>query len=235
MLTDYLCIENCRGCGTLVPRVFGRPQCACLNCWAEHRSSLPHTECCPALTSDDQTAPSVLVASGTTYSGVLKKMIYRLKYDRDKPVANDLIDLTTAAFTRLRELKPEIDKAILVPVPLHWMRLLVRGYNQAELIAEGVAKNFHLKVQSGLLSRRRSTKPQHGLGREQRRNNIVGAFRVNRWSGEHPTPIVLVDDLYTSGATISEIAASLRRHGFDNISAITAARAVLDIEVRPPK
>jgi ComF family protein len=162
-------------------------------------------------------------------------MIYRLKYDRDKPVANDLIDLTTAAFIRLRELKPEIEKSILVPVPLHWMRLLVRGYNQAELIAEGVAKNFHLKVQTGLLSRRRSTKPQHGLARQQRRDNISGAFRINRWSGDHPPPIVLVDDLYTSGATISEIAASLHRHGFHNISAITSARAVLEIEIRAQK
>lgn len=224
MLADYLCIEHCRECGALVPPLPGQAHCACARCWGEHNNAAARIESCPSA----QPLASVLVASGTTYSGVLKKMIYGLKYDGDKAVIHDLIGLTNQAFIALKRVKPEVEQALLIPVPLHWMRSLVRGYNQAELIAEGVAKQFQLKVDVRLLSRRRATKPQHGLGRQQRQDNIAKAFRVNRWAEQGAPPLVIVDDLYTSGATISEAASLLAQHGFSNISAITAARAVLE-------
>jgi ComF family protein len=221
MWADYLCIEHCRGCRELVPRREGGPFCVCEQCWDEHAEAKTVLEPCAAATS-------VLVASGTTYSGVLKKMLYRLKYDKDLGVVDDLAPLALAAYQHLIRQVPEASDAALVPVPLHWTRLVTRGYNQAELIAEGVAAGTSIKIDRHLLSRRRSTRAQHGLGKEERRGNLQNAFRVNSWAGPSAPAIILVDDIYTSGATIGAAAAVLAKHGFARIYAITAARATWD-------
>ncbi|HEY9793158.1 MAG TPA: hypothetical protein V6D22_22340 [Candidatus Obscuribacterales bacterium] len=223
-MLDYLCIENCRGCGEFVQRNRDGPFSVCLNCWKEHASPQPHIEVC------EIGVVPVTVSSGTTYSGILKKLIYRLKYDKDKTIIDDLVPLTIVAWDHLIQEHSALHRAVLVPIPLHWMRFISRGYNQAEMVAEQVARRRRLRLDVRLLSRRRSTKAQHGLGRDQRLQNMASAFRVNRWAGQNPPPIVLVDDIYTSGATIAAAASILAAHGFKSVFAITAARATLDAD-----
>jgi ComF family protein len=223
-MLDYICIENCRGCGQFVQRTRDGPISVCRDCWKEHASPVPHVELC------DIGVVPVMVASGTTYSGILKKLIYRLKYDKDKTIVDDLVPLTVAAWRSLLQTEPALAQALLVPIPLHWMRFVTRGYNQAEMVAEQVARQCKLKLDVRLLSRRRSTRAQHGLGRDERLQNMASAFRVNRWAGKNPPPVVLVDDIYTSGATIAAAASVLAAHGFTRVFAITAARATLDAD-----
>jgi ComF family protein len=113
---------------------------------------------------------------------------------------------------------PEAD--LVAPVPLHWRRLLVRGYNQAERIARPLAR--HLGISFGeVLSRPRATAAQASLGRDHRRANVRRAFRARRRVSGH---VLLVDDVATTGATLDAAARALRRGGANRVTALAVAR-----------
>lgn len=108
---------------------------------------------------------------------------------------------------------------VVVPVPLHRARLRERGFNQAELLARHLA----LKVDSGLLRRRKNTPSQTGLSRSQRALNLAAAFEVRRTP---PECVLVVDDVYTTGATLHEISKTLKRAGTSRVEVLTVARVL---------
>ena len=111
--------------------------------------------------------------------------------------------------------------AVLVPVPLYPKRERERGYNQAEIICELIAGVTGLKVLSGKLLRVRHTKQQAKLDRQERAENVKGAFV---WVGDLPSgSVVLVDDVYTTGATMKECTVVLNRAGIQNVSGFVLA------------
>lgn len=93
------------------------------------------------------------------------------------------------------------DVDAVVPVPLHWTRQWKRGYNQAESIAKAVAKELGTELRTDLLYRRRRTSTQTKVDVEQKSRNVMGAFEAVK-SGHEPEHIVIVDDLFTTGATL---------------------------------
>ena len=105
---------------------------------------------------------------------------------------------------------------LVVPVPLHWSRRWSRGYNQAEVIAREVARCLGVPLGKGLLVRRRHTGTQTHLGLEDRARNVAGAFRLTRKgramiaSASRPGHILLIDDVYTTGATAAACSAAFR-------------------------
>jgi ComF family protein len=122
------------------------------------------------------------------------------------------------------------DADLLVPVPLHRWRLFMRRYNQSALLAQAVGRRTGVAVDPDLLRRRRATPSQGGLGREERRRNVSGAFTVRpggagRVAGRR---IVLVDDVLTTGATVDEGARVLRRAGAARVDVLTLARVLRD-------
>jgi len=122
------------------------------------------------------------------------------------------------------------DADMVAPVPLHRWRLLRRRYNQAALIAAGAAKKAGVAHVPDLLERHRATPIQGHLSASARARNVAGAFRLNprhqdRVKGAR---IVLVDDVLTTGATVSACARVLRRGGAARIDVLTLARVVLD-------
>ncbi|KAA0676794.1 ComF family protein [Roseomonas genomospecies 6] len=124
------------------------------------------------------------------------------------------------------ELLAEAD--LLAPVPLHRLRLFRRRYNQAALLARAAGRQAGCPVLPDLLIRRRATPSQGGLDRSGRRRNVKGAFAVRpglepRVAGKR---IVLVDDVLTTGATLSECARVLLRAGAERVDALTLARVV---------
>ncbi len=128
------------------------------------------------------------------------------------------------------ELEDFIRNAILVPIPLHNIRALHRKYNQSELIANMLTKGFPDTNSRtlNLLKRTKNTPTQTTLDRISRSANIKNAFTLKE-SKEllllpKNTKIILVDDVMTSGATLSECAKVLKKSGFKNVSAFTFAK-----------
>jgi len=115
---------------------------------------------------------------------------------------------------------------LLVPVPLHWTRLFRRRYNQAVLLAQAIHSSGGPPLAPDWLVRRRRTPAQGHLGPAARERNVRSAFAVRRGRSFAGKRIVIVDDVYTTGATVEECARVLRRAGAASISVLTLARAV---------
>lgn len=117
---------------------------------------------------------------------------------------------------------------LVAPVPLHRSRLIARRFNQAALLAHAVGRATRVEVVSDLLVRTRATPSQGTLSAVQRRQNVRGAFAVrpSRAAEAAGRRIVLVDDVYTTGATVSACARTLRRAGARAVDVLTLARVV---------
>ena len=132
----------------------------------------------------------------------------------------------------IEDLQPlfSASEVLVVPVPLHARKLRQREFNQSELIARAALKfksapaKFQLSV--GMLERCRETKSQIGLSRHQRRENIRGAFVVARASELVGREVLVVDDVFTTGTTVSECARILRRAGASKVYVATVARTL---------
>jgi ComF family protein len=160
------------------------------------------------------------------YEGGLRGLIHLLKYDAVLPVASVLGDMLAQT---IQELLPSYGdlQPLLVPVPLHKNKRGDRGFNQAELIARTAAKRLTqpLELATGVLVRQRATISQVGLTREQRIENVRDAFRVRERERVRGRVVILVDDVMTTGTTLSECARVLKKAGAERVLAATVARA----------
>lgn len=165
-----------------------------------------------------------IVSSGA-FTGPLRTAIHNLKYNSDTPLARPLATLLAGSFDELPASWPLEATPVLVPVPLHRSKQQARGYNQAALIARELAELRGWEVDTRLV-RARATGSQVGLTADRRKVNVAGAFQ---WRGGTVPPVViLVDDVCTTGATLSECAAAIRSAGECRVYAATVARAVFD-------
>lgn len=174
------------------------------------------------------------VAYGS-YDGGLRELIQLLKYEQVRPAANVLGRMLADAISCLPPSFNDVD-VLLVPVPLHERKLRQRGFNQSELIARVAVKllpsHAKLTMIPRLLERRRETQSQTGLSRHQRRENMRGAFAVTDAAALPGQEILLVDDVFTTGTTVSECARILRRAGAARVWVATVART-LKVEAHP--
>ena len=111
----------------------------------------------------------------------------------------------------LKESGAYADVDVIVPVPLHWRRRLWRGYNQAEYLAEGMAREMGLKVDRHSLCRYRYNASQTSQSHSERWDNVEGIFRVRRPKALEGKHILLVDDVFTTGATIISLGETILR------------------------
>jgi len=158
------------------------------------------------------------VQAALAYDDPLKRVIHRLKYERMFALAAPLADLMLTAW-------PDWfgDFDALVPVPLHAERQRARGYNQSTLLAERLAARLGLVVAEELLQRTRYTPPQVGLNAAERLDNVRGAFTAAT-AGVVGRHILLIDDVYTTGATTLAAADALLLAGAGSVSAYCLAR-----------
>jgi len=168
------------------------------------------------------------VAYGSYESG-LRELIHLLKYNGVRPAANVLGRMLAEA---IAELAPDFtaDSITVIPVPLHRTKLRQREFNHAELIARAALKlnpaSGHLVLCAEVLERKRQTPSQTGLTRHQRRENVRGAFGVAQPEAVKGREVLLVDDVYTTGATVSECARVLSRAGATKVWVATVARTL---------
>jgi ComF family protein len=178
------------------------------------------------------------VAYGS-YDGALRDLIHLLKFDQVRPLAPVLGCLLADAIAALEPSLPT-GRIAVVPVPLYPKKKTQRGFNQAEVIARAALQHLacpeRFEFVGRALVRTRDTGSQIGLSRRQRRQNLRGAFAVSEPTPIHPTPIhptpildryvLLVDDVYTTGATASECARVLLRAGAKRVWVATVARTL---------
>ena len=122
----------------------------------------------------------------------------------------------------LSDIIKTFDADVLVPIPLHPAKFKKRGYNQSELLANELSKRLSIPVETHLLERTKKTKDQKKLSGNQRLKNTVGAFHMPQ-NGVKYKKIILVDDVYTTGATLDEASRTLISGGLKNIYFVTVA------------
>jgi ComF family protein len=115
---------------------------------------------------------------------------------------------------------------VIIPVPLHLDRLRWRGFNQSLLLSRSIGRIHRIRVDPFLLERSRPTVPQTQLKESERRENVKGAFTVATPEQIQERQVLLVDDVYTSGATVAECTKALVRAGAQAVDVFTLARAV---------
>lgn len=149
-----------------------------------------------------------------TYTKELQKLIRGLKYHKQKDLAYYQAKFMYDYFCNLRISKNKNFE--LVPVPLHKNRIKKRKYNHMELVCEEFSKLSGFECNFELIKRIKDTKPQYKLSRKQRLTNLKGAFYVdkNKITGK---PILLMDDICTTGSTFEEMIEVLKNTGVKNI------------------
>jgi len=168
------------------------------------------------------------------YDGGLRELVHLLKYNGVRPAAEVLGRMLAEAIARL-EPAFATDSVLVIPVPLFRGKGRQRGFNQAELIAKAALKKLASKrfeLRSDLLERTRDTRSQIGLTNHQRRENLRGAFAVGRAAEVAGCDVLLVDDVYTTGTTVSECAKVLRRAGARQVWVATVARTMKEAGFR---
>jgi ComF family protein len=169
------------------------------------------------------------------YEGRLRSLIHLLKYERIESVARKLAATMTGLVAEL--CSQATSEVLVIPVPLHGRKQRERGFNQSELLARALVSSMKsqapamcLKVAAGMLQRKRATESQATLTNVQRRRNLRGAFFVSakdaaKLSGRE---VLLIDDIYTTGATARACSETLKKAGAARVWVATVARAQRD-------
>ena len=160
------------------------------------------------------------------YGTVEQSAIFAFKYGGRADIGDTLGEIMYDRMTSMYEpdeLAGMYD--LVLHVPAYRDKKLRRGFDQAELMGMSFAKRAGLRFDPGVLIRSRATEPMKGLGPEERRVNIQGAFTIksSRLYRVRDSRILLVDDIFTTGATIDEIASLLKQHGASRVDFLAFA------------
>jgi ComF family protein len=172
-----------------------------------------------------------IARAAVAYDHQLTAVMHRFKYAGKIQLAGPLGGLMRNTYMRHWD-RQKVD--LILPVPLHAMKFRKRGFNQSYLLirrwksisAPLVDNVAGLPVNTDVLIRSKATVSQTGLGRQQRLKNIKGAFRVRIPEKVIAKKLLLVDDVYTTGATVNECARVLLKAGAEQVDVLTAARAM---------
>lgn len=228
--------QRCLGCKTLVGpeedfcatcrkfvQPIGSPLCSC--CGAPFPTSAGPDHWCSRCQDHPPTFRQARAwaryQSGNTIPQPLSDAIQHFKYHRNLSTGKALAGLGAAHFPLEGG-----GYDVIVPVPLHPERLRWRGFNQSLILSRAIGRAQHVAVDPFLIERIRPTVPQTQLNESERRANVRGAFAVEAPERLDGKRVLLVDDVYTSGATVEECAKALRRGGAAVVDVFTLARAV---------
>ncbi|HBE79158.1 MAG TPA: ComF family protein [Firmicutes bacterium] len=165
--------------------------------------------------------------SVAVYEGFLREYLTELKY-RYRPDLGEALGILLVEWVKCH---PEYQKFnLIIPIPIHWQKLTVRGYNQAELLANPLQKYLGIPIKCDIIVRDKITLSQNALNKEERFANIHEAFRVIDTKPIAGAKILLIDDIFTTGATVSEASRVLMRAGAQDVKVLTLAGGILDSE-----
>lgn len=230
---------RCPACGiiTLADHLF------CIDCW-QKLDFLGEPQCrtcgdpfaldpgpvalCASCLADPPTIDGMKAA--VAYGDIARALALRLKYGARPGIA-----ITLAR--QMRRLLPDSHGALVIPVPLHRWRLWRRGYNQAVLIGRALARETGLAFVPDALVRTKATPVLRGMGPAERRKTVRNAFAVapGRRDAVLGRDIILIDDVYTTGATANACAKALKRAGAASVRVCCWSRVVRDIDNASPR
>ena len=237
-IEQLLLPAECLLCHALLsPRDAGRIVCPlCRQRWRAvrppwcERCGQPEPHFGPCRLCADWPAALTWVRSAVWLDEGARPAVHGLKYGRLPRIADDL----AAAMLPLR---PTTDgPSVLIPIPLAPKRLRERGYNQSEMLARALARQWRIPVARDVLVRARETRTQTALTPGTRLANVAGAFgtrNAQRGAGNSSafrlqgSTLILVDDVFTTGATLAEAARALEQAGAKRIAGVTFARATI--------
>lgn len=167
--------------------------------------------------------PHLGIYSVSAYEGVIRTAIHRFKFKNRKNLGEALgmVLVQYISYTPTLNMK-EMD--MIVPVPLHKKRHRKRGFNQVRTLAESLNRYFSIPVVDAI-ERSRDTKAQFDLPRGERFKNVYRAFKVFDQNAVKDKRILLLDDIYTTGATIIECSKALKNAGAKRVEILTLSRA----------
>lgn len=158
--------------------------------------------------------------STSAYKGALKVCIHQFKYKRKRKLGKILSQIMLE-FAKKHLSIEEID--LITCVPLHNRKLAERGFNQSEILAKNIAENLNIDFSNPIL-RKANTKSQFNLNKDQRVRNVSGAFTCSDKTNLNNKKVLLVDDIFTTGATVNECAKTLKSSGAEKVIVLTMAR-----------
>jgi ComF family protein len=203
----------CEACYSMLPFVLDDDRCP--SCGAENDGIFDICSKC----LKENPYPWMNAVSVMRMEGLGGDLIHRFKYGNETSLARPLGSLAASAIA-----KSTIKAELIVPVPLHWSRVLSRGYNQTNLLCGILATKIGIPTHS-ILRRTRPTPKQASLGRIKRKKNLIGAFTLRNTTSFVESEILLVDDVFTTGSTLLAAAEVLVDAGIEKISVLTLLRA----------
>ena len=190
--------------------------------WCE-RCGQPEPHFGPCRLCAEWPAALTAVRSAVWLADGAREAVHAMKYGGLPRIADDL----AAAMAKTAGMAPTDEASVLVPIPLAPKRLRQRGYNQAEALARALSRRWRIPVVD-VLVRSRETATQTALTPETRLANVAGAFSPGRRPGvSRDSTLILVDDVFTTGATLAEAARALEQAGARTIRGVTFGRAVI--------
>jgi len=206
----------CATCWTLIPFITS-PYCKC--CGLPFEFEIEEGALCGACSHTHP--PYKIARSVFVYTPQSRDLILKFKH-------TDSIHSAPLFAEWMARLLEDIENPLCIPVPLHWTRLFMRTYNQAGLLAYEIAKHRGWAYDPSLLIRKRRTPSQGHLSKKERIKNIEGAFIIpeRKKKGLLGKTVVLVDDVFTTGATLNACSKALLKAGAKELHALTLGRVV---------
>jgi len=159
--------------------------------------------------------------SPCAYEGVMRELIHKFKY-QNKDYLSSLLSKLLIEFINQYQIRLD-DFDLVMPIPLHKIKLREREFNQAELIARRLAEGFSIRLSSANLWRKQNRQPQAELKTDKRWKNIRGCFALRDPQEVKGKNIFLIDDVLTSGATCCEASSVLKKAGAGSVFVLTLA------------
>jgi competence protein ComFC len=214
---ENLICEECLKTLAILPAPF----CPYCRSFFEEGEPIVHHNCIGLNHPEDRKI--LAVRSLGRFDDSLQKLIHQFKYGKKIPLGKHLAESLGQAVAK-SETFTECD--LVIPVPLHSARHRERGFNQSQVLAEGISEVINIPVLKGVLKRKKNTKDQTYLNAEQRAENVKNAFVIAKPEMISSKKIILVDDVMTTGATLNECAGMLHSAGAKSVLAATLANVV---------